>query len=127
MSMLSYECVRLRENAKLLVEFADSLVSGPMLLSDTKDAMSTTMRISADHMREAADTIEGLRDRLHESCEQVPEQEKRDDDGERESYDAGFENGVKACLQQLDGLIHEGANVDEIQAWVDRQWEEETV
>ena len=40
-------------------------------------------------------------------------------------YDAGFSNGVKACLQQLDGLIYEGADVDEIQAWVDRQWEEE--
>jgi uncharacterized Zn finger protein (UPF0148 family) len=41
-------------------------------------------------------------------------------------YDAGFDNGMKAVLQQLDGLIHEGADVDEIQAWVDRQWEEES-
>lgn len=40
-------------------------------------------------------------------------------------YDAGFDNGMKAVLQQLDGLIHEGADVDEIQAWADRQWEEE--
>ena len=62
---------------------------------------------------------------LHESYGQVPEQGKRENEGECESYDAGFENGVKACLQQLDGLIHEGANVDEIQAWADRQWEEE--
>lgn len=46
-------------------------------------------------------------------------------DAARESYDAGFSNGVKACLQQLDGLIHKGADIDEIQGWIDRQWEEE--
>ena len=63
--------------------------------------------------------------RLLESYEQVPEQGERGNGCERESYDAGFKNGMKACLQQLDGLIHEGANVDEIQAWADRQWEEE--
>jgi hypothetical protein len=40
-------------------------------------------------------------------------------------YDDGFDNGVKAVLQQLDGLIHEGADVDDIQGWIDRQWEEE--
>ena len=59
------------------------------------------------------------------SYDQYPEQGEREDGGECESYDAGFSNGVKACLQQLDGLIHEGANVDEIQGWIDRQWEEE--
>ena len=46
--------------------------------------------------------------------------------GSDERYDAGFANGVKATLQQLDGLIYKGADVDEIQAWVDRQWEEES-
>ena len=66
---------------------------------------------AARMIREAADTIESLRDRLQ--------------DAEDARYDAGFENGVKACLQQLDGLIYEGADVDEIQAWVDRQWDEE--
>lgn len=44
---------------------------------------------------------------------------------DEKSYDAGFDNGMKAVLQQLDGLIHEGADVDEIQGWIDRQWEEE--
>lgn len=66
-------------------------------------------------MSEVADTIESLRDRLLKAelaCDE-------------KSYDAGFDNGMKATLQQLDGLIHEGADVDEIQAWVDRQWEEE--
>ena len=64
--------------------------------------------------------------RMLESYEQVPEQGERENGGERESYDAGFSNGMKACLQQLDGLIYEGADVDEIQGWIDRQWEEET-
>ena len=66
-------------------------------------------------LREAADTIENMRDRLLKAelaCDE-------------KSYDAGFDNGMKATLQQLDGLIHEGADVDEIQAWADRQWEEE--
>ena len=34
-------------------------------------------------------------------------------------------SGVEAVLQQLDGLIYEGADVDEIWAWADRQWEVE--
>lgn len=66
-------------------------------------------------LREAADTIESLRDRLLKAERACDEK----------SYDAGFDNGMKAVLQQLDGLIHEGADVDEIQAWADRQWEEE--
>ena len=69
------------------------------------------MQQISDMLREAADTIISLRDRLQ--------------DAEDARYDAGFNNGVKACLQQLDGLIHEGADVDEIQGWIDRQWEEE--
>lgn len=67
---------------------------------------------NAELKREAADTIESLLDRLQ--------------DAEDARYDAGFKNGVKACLQQLDGLIHECADVDEIQGWIDRQWEEES-
>lgn len=62
---------------------------------------------------------------MSESYGKAPEQGKGENEGERESYDAGFSNGVKATLQQLDGLIHEGADVDEIQGWIDRQWEEE--
>ena len=110
-----------------------------------EDAMLVT---SMDTMREAADTITSLWNsltaseaalnkaagnwakadaQLRESYGQYPEQGERENEGERESYDAGFSNGVKACLQQLDGLILEGADVDEIQAWVDRQWEEEVV
>lgn len=61
---------------------------------------------------------------MSESYGQVPELGKRENGGERESYDAGFDSGVKATLQQLDGLIHDGADVDEIQGWIDRQWEE---
>ena len=90
--MLSDQAKQLREKADMLdgLEGMGSLV--PML-------------------REAADTIISLRDRLQ--------------DAEDARYDVGFNNGVKACLQQLDGLIHEGADVDEIKAWADRQWEED--
>jgi hypothetical protein len=66
-------------------------------------------------MCEAADTIESLRNRLLKAERTCDEK----------SYDAGFDNGMKAVLQQLDGLIHEGADIDEIQGWIDRQWEEE--
>ena len=69
--------------------------------------------------------VQDLLDMLQENYGKVPEQGERENGSERESYDAGFSNGVKACLQQLDGLIREGADVDEIQGWIDRQWEEE--
>lgn len=46
---------------------------------------------------------------------------ERDDD----LYDTGFANGVKATLQQLYGLLHDYPTVDDIEAWADRQWEEE--
>lgn len=63
---------------------------------------------------------------LHESYGKVPEQGERDDDSECESYDAGFESGMKATLQQLDGLISSGYDLKAVCAWIDRQWEEET-
>lgn len=42
-----------------------------------------------------------------------------------ESYDAGFTAGVQATLQQLYGLLYDRSTLDEIEAWADRQWEEE--
>ena len=90
------------------------------MLSSQADELRLMARLVRDYdykeisrmLREAADTIISLRDRLQ--------------DAEDARYDVGFNNGVKACLQQLDGLIHEGVDVDEIKAWADRQWEEET-
>lgn len=42
-----------------------------------------------------------------------------------EIYNAGFDNGVKACLQILDGYLAYPHNAAEnIQKWVDEQWEE---
>lgn len=43
------------------------------------------------------------------------------------AYDSGFDNGVKACLQQLEGLIARGDTIEEIRGWADRQWEEEVI
>lgn len=60
-------------------------------------------------LREAADTIDGLRDRLQ--------------DADDARYDSGFESGVKACLQQLDGLIASGYDLKAVCAWIDNQWE----
>lgn len=42
-----------------------------------------------------------------------------------EIYNAGFDNGVKACLQILDGfLAYPYSAVENIKKWVDEQWEE---
>lgn len=41
-----------------------------------------------------------------------------------EIYNAGFDNGVKATLHQLDGLLIKTDSAVEIQAWVDKQWKE---
>jgi hypothetical protein len=45
--------------------------------------------------------------------------------GDRKAYDAGFTAGVQATIQQLYGLLHDYPTLDEIEAWADRQWEEE--
>lgn len=71
MSMLSVKCARLRSWAAQFDERADIDALAPLLASD---------------LREAADTIEGLRDRLQESYGQVPELGKRENGSERESY-----------------------------------------
>ena len=39
-------------------------------------------------------------------------------------YNAGFDNGIKATLQQLDELLINTDDAMEIQAWVDEQWNE---
>ena len=40
------------------------------------------------------------------------------------TYNAGFDNGVKATLQQLEGLIARGDGLADIEAWIDEQWKE---
>lgn len=40
-----------------------------------------------------------------------------------EQYDGGFACGMKAVLQQVDGLICGGASLGELQEWIDEQWE----
>lgn len=63
MSMLTLECDELREKAKLLRAHADGL-SAPYVVPSTKELMALAMLDSAKRMEDAADTIEGLRDRL---------------------------------------------------------------
>lgn len=41
-----------------------------------------------------------------------------------EVYNAGFDNGVKATLQQLDGLLSETDDASDIKAWIDEQWKQ---
>lgn len=42
-----------------------------------------------------------------------------------EIYNAGFDNGVKACLQILDGYLdYPHSAVENISKWVDEQWKE---
>ena len=110
MSMLNMQCERLRDRADELRMLAGGM-GAPYIVPETKETMALAMMSAASEMREAADTIKSLRDRLQ--------------DAEDARYDAGFKNGIKACLQQLDGMIYEGADVGEIRGWVDRQWEEE--
>ena len=68
--------------------------------------------------------------RLAATCEPVltPEQAVAATLGNdrNEIYNAGFDNGVKSTLQQLDGLLIKTDSAVEIQAWVDEQWKEYT-
>lgn len=42
-----------------------------------------------------------------------------------EIYNAGFDSGVKACLQILDGYLdYPHSAAENIQKWVDEQWKE---
>lgn len=73
-------------------------------------------RETAKLLREAAYTIESLRDRLQAATLGS----ERD-----EIYNAGFDNGVKACLQILDGYLdYPHSAVENISKWVDEQWKE---
>lgn len=75
MSILSSQADELRKTANMAANLDDfERVSVPWMRNKL-----------APMLREAADTIESLRDRLHESCGQVPEQEKRGNGSERES------------------------------------------
>ena len=98
MSMLSIQIDNLRLMARLVREYDYAEISRML--------------------REAADTIESLRERLQ--AETLGAGEKERD----EVYSAGFDNGIKATLQQLDGLLVKTDDAVEIQAWIDRQWEE---
>jgi hypothetical protein len=102
MSMLSSQAKELRTLAGCLRKLYENGAN----LTRVQDAGMTT---AVEVMCEAADTIESLRDRLQ--------------DAEDARYDAGFENGVKACLQQLDGLIVSGYDLKAVCTWIDNQWE----
>jgi hypothetical protein len=39
-------------------------------------------------------------------------------------YDAGFDSGIKATLQMLDGQLVSAWGLDDIREWVDEQWRE---
>ena len=78
MSMLTTQADELRKTAAAMEELGRE-IGKPY-------GMSRGLIRTAQMMREAADTIESLRDRLHESYGQVPEQGERAETGERESY-----------------------------------------
>lgn len=60
-----------------------------------------------------------------EFCERRYVPEDAELGNERDAiYNAGFDNGVKATLHQLDGLLIKTDSAVEIQAWVDEQWKE---
>ena len=101
MSMLSAQADRLRLTADVISERGVS--GGDLAIIEIR-------------LREAADTIESLRDGLLKA-ERVCDEK---------SYDAGFDNGVKACLQQLDGLIVSGYDLKAVCVWIDNQLEEES-
>ena len=100
------------------------------------DGAMSTLGNQANELREAADALRDYRAsqiaaeaerRLHESYGKVPEQAKLGNDGERESYDAGFESEVKATLRQLDELIVSGYDLKAVRSRINNQLEGEVV
>lgn len=39
-------------------------------------------------------------------------------------YTEGFDNGVKACLQQLEGIFMNAGGIIDVEDWVSKQWKE---
>ena len=81
----------------------------------------------AGRLRYWRGTIEIPETELHAICDEI--QAEHDQaiaetlGSERdEIYDAGFDSGVKATLQQLEGLIARGDGLADIEAWIDEQW-----
>ena len=68
-------------------------------LANELDERERHMDAYVQAMREAADTIISLRDRLQESYGQVPEQDEREDDGERES--CSEDNSCAECAEDM--------------------------
>ena len=63
-------------------------------------------------LREAADTIESLRDRLQESCGQVPEQAKRGNSGEHESCGEACGDDRFELIGKAKAKLLEATNIE---------------
>lgn len=68
MSMLSAQADELRDRAHELKMLASGM-DAPYIVPSTKETMALAMASAASEMREAADTIMSLRDRLQETVE----------------------------------------------------------
>lgn len=98
MSALSLQADKLRKCAERLRQLANVAVKqGFPARQDLYE--------SAAEMREAADTIEGLRDRLQEA--------------NARQYDIGYENGVKHTLAELDAVLASASGTDDVAAWAE--------
>lgn len=78
------------------------------------------MQCVSDMLFYAANTIESLREGLLRDRLQAATLGINRD----EIYNAGFDSGVKATLQQLNGLIVSGYDLKAVCAWIDEQWKD---
>lgn len=94
---------------------------------ETTELQSLSKLKIAGRLRYWRGTIEIPETELHAICDEI--QAEHDQAiaatlGSDEIYDAGFANGVKATLQQIDGLIASGYDLKAVCTWIDEQWEE---
>ena len=91
-------------------------------LLDEFESECFMLRVEASETRARDDVVRESYDRiLDEFAGRIAATLGNDRD---EIYNAGFDNCVKATLQQLDGLLIKTDSAVEIQAWVDEQWKE---
>lgn len=101
------ELVSRREATTLLEEFLCGYQN--ILLTRGINA-SEAVRKQNELIDEYADTVIELIDKA---------QTARDN-----GYTEGFDNGVKACLQQLEGIFMNAGGIIDVEDWVSEQWKE---
>lgn len=110
---------------ELHVKYINDMTDDLLEIADVLEANQVNVKLDNGRYLNPVSAIRNKVDVIWEDTLAIQAETRRADESEREKvYNAGFDNGIKATLQQLDGLLIKTDSAVEIQAWVDEQWKE---